>query len=244
MQNIDKYKAGIITFLLTGILVFAMFSFQLTKQAEQLAETIYEIEPKTEEEIQQELEELKQLEDSKTPKTNKAFNEDEEYKKLMKNFKTVTADDFEKTQKQLEANNQTEKKVETLSNSTKNSNSGYALKQKETEAYKSLKQLLDKKQNRIAEHASGGSTLTYSLKGRRLLDYDTPRYLCENSGKIVVNIKVNQQGFVFDAYINGASNSENECLEEHAIEYAKSVRFNSMNRTDQLGTITFYFKGK
>lgn len=244
MQNIDKYKAGLITFLLTGIVVFAMFSFQLSKRAEELAETIYEIEPKTEEEIQQELEDLKQLEDLKSPTTNKAFNEDEEYKQLMKNFKTVSADDFEKTQKQLEQANRTQSDVETISNSTKSSNAGYALKQKETEAYKSLKNLLDKKQNQMADHASGGSTLTYSLKGRRLLDYNTPRYLCENSGKIVVNIKVDKQGTVFDAYINGASNSNNECLEEHAIEYAKSVRFNSMNRADQLGSITFYFKGK
>lgn len=244
MQNTDKYKAGLITFLLTGIVIFAMFSFQLSQQKNQLAETFYEIEPKTEEEIQQELEALKQLEDSETAKTNKAFNEDEEFKKLMKNFRTVSADDFEKTQKQLEEKSQPENDIESLANSTKSSNTNFALKQKETEAYKNLKSLLDKKQNGIAEHASKGSTLTYSLKGRRLLEYDTPRYLCEKSGKIVVNIKVNKEGTVFEAYINGSSNSDNECLEDHAIEYAKSVRFNAMNRTDQLGSITFYFKGK
>lgn len=246
MQNIDKYKAALITFLLTGIVVFAMFSFQLSKQADKIAETFYEIEPKTEEEILQELEEQKQFEDLKSPITNKAFNEDEDFKKMMKNFKTVSADDFEKTQKKLQekAEAENESEIETAKKSSINSNAGYALKQTETKAYDKLKDLLDKKKNGIAEHASGGSTLTYSLKGRQLLDYDTPRYLCETSGKIIVNIKVNRQGTVTEAYINGASNSKNECLKDHAIDYAKSVSFNAMNRTDQLGSITFYFKGK
>jgi hypothetical protein len=103
---------------------------------------------------------------------------------------------------------------------------------------------LDKKQIGIVEHAKGGSTLTYSLKDRRLLSYNTPRYLCERSGKIVVNIKVDSDGIAYEAYINGSSNSDNDCLIEHAIEYARSVRFNASNRTDQLGSITFYFKGK
>ena len=76
------------------------------------------------------------------------------------------------------------------------------------------------------------------------MSYDTPRYLCETSGKIIVNIKVDNTGNVFEAYINGSSNSNNECLIEHAIAYAKSVRFNTSNRTDQIGSITFYFKGK
>ncbi|SHG95313.1 TonB family protein [Winogradskyella jejuensis] len=240
MQNIDKYKAGLITFLLTGIVVFSLFSFHLTKTPKLIAETIYEVEAKTEEEIQQEEE---QIEDLKSPTTNKAFNEDEEFKKLMKNFKTVSSDDFEKTTKALEESN-SEKEVETETNSSFEANKAYALKQKETESYKKLQDLLNKKQNGIAEHASGGSTLTYSLKDRRLLNYNTPRYLCERSGKIVVNIKVNGQGQVTEAYINGASNSGNECLTEHALEYAKSVRFNNSNRTDQLGSITFYFKGK
>ncbi|MFD1062922.1 hypothetical protein ACFQ1Q_06655 [Winogradskyella litorisediminis] len=239
MQNIDKYKAGLITFLITGIVTFGMFSFHISQRTEQIAETFYKIEAKTEKEIQ---EEVKQLEDIK-PTTNKAFNEDEDFKNLMKNFKTIAADDFEKTTKQLEEST-TEKEVATITNSSINSNQGYALKQKETETYKNVKKLLDKKQNGIAEHSSGGSTLTYSLKDRRLLDYDTPRYLCEKSGKIVVNIKVDNNGNVFEAYINGSSNSSNQCLEDHAIEYAKSVRFNSSNRTNQLGSITFYFKGK
>jgi len=240
MHFIEKYKALLITSLITGIVAFGMFSIQLSNTKELIAETIYEIEQKTEEEIQKELEEIQDL---KSPTTNKAYNEDEEYKKLMKNFKTISADDFEKTTKRLE-DNKAEREAEINNNSNIGTHKAYALKQNETESYKKLQDLLDKKQNGIAEHAFGGSTLSYSLKDRRLLSYDTPRYLCERSGKIVVNIKVDNTGNVYEAYINGSSNSNNECLIEHAIEYAKSVRFNSSNRTDQLGSITFYFKGK
>ncbi|MBT8245596.1 hypothetical protein [Winogradskyella sp.] len=243
MPFIEKYKAILITCLITGIVAFGLFSIQLTNTKALIAETFYEVEPKTEEEIQKEIKELKQLEELKSPTTNKAFNEDEEFKKLMKNFKTISADDFEKTTKRLQEN-KTEKETISSTNSNFGTNNAYAIKQKETESYKKLRDLLDKKQNGIAEHAKGGSSLTYSLKNRRLLHYNTPIYLCETSGKIVVNIRVNQNGDVFEAYVNGSSNSSNQCLIEHAAEYAKSVRFNTSNRTDQLGSITFYFKGK
>ena len=238
MHFIDKYKAILITCLITGIVTFGMFSIQLTNTKALIAETIYEIEQKTEQEIQEELEEIQDL---KSPTTNKAYNEDEEYKKLMKNFKTISADDFEKTIKQIEEN---KVERETATNATYKKSKAYTLKQNESESYKKLQDLLDKKQTGIAEHAKGGSTLTYSLKNRRLLSYNTPRYLCERSGKIVVNIKVDSNGVVYDAYINDSSYSNNKCLIEHAIEYAKSVQFDALNRPDQLGSITFYFKGK
>lgn len=241
MQLIEKYKAIILTVLICGSVFFGVFSIQLSNTKDTIAETFYEVEAKTEEELQAE---LKETEDLKSPTTNKAVNEDAEYKALMKNFKTVSYDDFEKTTKKIEEN-RSEIKTESASSISINSNKAYALKQKETEAYKSLQGLLDKKsKSGIVEHASGGSTLTYSLKGRNLLSYNTPRYLCETSGKIVVNIKVDNQGNVFEVYINGASNSNNKCLTEHAIIYAKSVRFDNAKRTDQLGSITFYFKGK
>ena len=230
MQLIDKHKALIITVLLTGTVVFALFSIHITKQAEFIAESLYEIEPKTDEELKQEL--IKQNQDTEAL-TNKAFNEDQEFKELMKNFKMVSANDFEKTTKAIEEN-KIDSESELTTNTTSGSNNSYAIKKSETDSYNKLKDLVNKK----------SSTLTYSLKNRTLLSYNTPRYLCERTGKIVVNIRVNQNGDVFESYINGSSNSDNECLTEHALEYAKSVRFNSSNRADQLGSITFYFKGK
>ena len=75
-------------------------------------------------------------------------------------------------------------------------------------------------------------------------DYDIPRYLCERGGKIVVNIVVNGKGIVTDASVNGSSNSNNQCLINRALEYAKEALFDSSDKNEQIGTITFLFRGK
>ncbi|EPR73229.1 hypothetical protein ADIWIN_1660 [Winogradskyella psychrotolerans RS-3] len=59
-----------------------------------------------------------------------------------------------------------------------------------------------------------------------------------------MSIRVNGAGDVIDAYINGASNSDNQCLINHAISYAETVQFDASDKKEQLGTITFLFKGK
>ena len=99
------------------------------------------------------------------------------------------------------------------------------------------------KQQEDASNAK--STMSFSLTNRTSLYLPTPIYLCEKGGKIVVNITVNSSGNVIDSYLNTSSTSQNECLREHALEYAKEARFNSdPSKPSQLGSITFYFLGK
>jgi hypothetical protein len=243
LNFLDQHKAAIITFLISGIVVLGLFSAQLKLKGDLITESYYLIEP--EPEITEE--ELQKIEDLTGPSTNKAFNEDQEYKEMMRNFKTVSANDFERTTKALEEAKANEVQEETSIDKSYANSNAYALNSKETESYKKLQDELNKRleNKKIAdEHAKTKSTLTYSLKGRTLSYYKIPRYLCEFGGKIVVSIKVNGSGNVYDAYINGSSNSDNQCLINHAIEYAKSVQFDTSERTDQLGTITFLFKGK
>lgn len=243
MNLIEKHKALIITFLLTGIVIFGMFSIQLKQQGDLITESYYLLEP--EPEITED--ELQKFEDLTGPSTNKAFNEDQEYKDMMRNFKTVSSNDFERTTKALEEAKASEVQEETSLNKSYANGNAYALNSNETQSYKKLQDQLNKRleNKKIAdEHSKTKSTLTYSLKGRTLGYYKIPRYLCERGGKIVVNIRVNETGNVFDAYINGSSSSDNQCLVNHAIEYAKSVQFDTSDRKDQLGTITFLFKGK
>ena len=243
MKFIERYKAGIITFLISGIVVLAMFSFQLKQNSKLITENFYEIEP--EPEITKEDQELFDAIDGKS--TNKAFNEDQEYKEMMRNFKTMSANDFERTTKALEEAKTNDITEETsITKSYANSNA-YALNSEETESYKKLQEELNKRleNKKIAdEHAKTKSTLTYSLVGRTMRDYDIPRYLCEIGGKIVVNITVNAKGIVTDATINGSSNSNNQCLINRALEYAKEALFDTSSKTKQIGTITFLFKGK
>lgn len=246
MNFIEQHKALIITFLITGIVVFGMFSIQIKQHSDLITESYYLLEP--EPEIEKNEEELKPLDDPNAKSTNKAFNEDEEYKEMMRNFKTVGANDFERTTKAIEdAKSIEETTEETASNKSYVNGNAYALNADETQSYKNLQDELRqrlKNKKQAAEHAKAKSTLTYSLKGRTLTYYKTPRYLCEDGGKIVVSIRVNGEGDVFDAFINGSSNSSNQCLIDHAIDYAKSVQFDSSDRNEQLGTITFLFKGK
>lgn len=167
---------------------------------------------------------------------------------MMRNFKTLASNDFQRTTKELDNTDNTKDLIEERNiNKSINDNNAYALNNAETDSYKALQEKLNKRleNQKIAdEHANRRSTLTYSLKGRTLGYYQIPRYLCERGGKIVVSIRVDEKGNVFDAYINGSSNSENQCLIDHAIDYAKSVQFDASDRTDQIGTITFLFKGK
>lgn len=227
-----------------GIVVLGMFSLHLKKHAEFKAESQYLVEPKTEEEIAQE---LKDLADANIPTTNKAFNEDQEFKQMMKNFKTVSSDDFERTTAEETASNESDVTEELSTNDSYSDNNGHALKKDEKESFNKLKDILKKRSdnvNQADEHASGNSTLTYSLKDRVLKSYKTPRYLCEEGGKIVVSIQVNQNGEVIDASINGASTASDQCLIDHALDYAKTVRFNEGTKPKQIGTITFLFRAK
>ncbi|MBO6881231.1 energy transducer TonB [Winogradskyella sp.] len=248
MKLIEQYKAAIITFLITGTVVLAMFSIQLKQQGDLITESYYELEPEPElpeEKLTEQ--ELENFEDPNAPSTNKAFNEDQEYKDMMRNFKTVSSNDFERTTKALEEAKANEVLEENSVNKSYANSNAYALNSDETESYKKLQEELKKRlenKKTADEHAKSKSTLTYSLKGRVMQAYDIPRYLCEKGGRIVVNIEVNGKGKVTDASINGSSSSRNQCLIEHALEYAKDVRFDSSSKTKQIGTITFRFRGK
>lgn len=243
LKFIEQHKAALITSLLTGTLVLALFAIQIKQKHNRIAENFYDVEAE-----HQFLEDKDLLETLNNATTNKAFNEDLEFKEMMRNFKSVSSDDFERTTKAL-AEAKANAIVEETSHISESftSTNAYALNTKETEAYKNLQQQLNKRlENKkvAAEHAKRKSTLTYALKGRVMLNYDVPIYLCENGGKIVVNIAVNNHGIVTEASINGSSNSNNQCLVDHAIAYAKDIPFDTSTKTRQIGTITFLFKGK
>ena len=242
LNLIDKHKALIITILLVGILVLCMFNIHLTQHNNYHSESYYEITP---EDIK-ELEALNKINDLREAlaKTNKAYNEDEEFKKAMKNFKSISNEDFEELS---EASPEHFEPSEDLATASTYNVSSYALNQEALEKYKKTNDILSKRSEEKRDKNQKGnevSTLTYSLKGRKLLNYDTPRYLCEEGGKVIVNITVNSQGKVTEAYINNASTTFNGCLTSHALEYAQSVLFDSSTLKSQIGSITFYFKSK
>ncbi|WP_460220681.1 energy transducer TonB [Psychroserpens sp. MEBiC05023] len=251
MTFIEKHKALLITSLITGTLVLAVFSLSIKKKSEFIAESYYEIEPQTEEEIK-ELERLKALEElnNLNPKTNQAFNEDEEFKEMMRNFKSMSShheDDVQdKSEEPTEDASETPENILT-SNSSYNSSKTYALKEQDRSTFNKAKDVLamhSPKKEAKNTKGNSASSVSFSLSNRSKVKLPPPVYLCETSGKIVVNITVNALGQVTDTYINGSSSSDNECLIDAALEYAQNALFSKAERKSQIGSITYYFQGK
>ncbi|WP_152604813.1 hypothetical protein [Psychroserpens jangbogonensis] len=250
MNFLDKHKALLITFLISGTLVLAMFSFHIKKSADFISESFYEIEPQTIEELRALEEELRAAEASKST-TNQAFNEDQEFKEMMKNFKSMASNDFERaTEEQEEVSEETSETPNDVmtSNSNYNSSKAYAVKEKERQSFNKAKDILamhSSKKTDDDSKSNRSSSVSFSLRNRDKVKLPPPVYLCEVTGKIVVNITVDKNGQVSDTYINSSSSSDNQCLIDHALEYAKNAIFSSDTTTkSQIGSITYYFKGK
>ncbi|WP_303420777.1 TonB family protein [Oceanihabitans sp. 2_MG-2023] len=220
-----------ITFLITGTIVLSMFNFHILKDQEEIIETFYEIEPANEI-----IKEQRTAQEKVTKaETNKAYNQNQESKHFAYAQKRIAPPkDYVRPE---------------LSNSDYGfSNKNKHLKKEsriEKEEFNSFSKANDVLKKQRKESNNAKSSVGYSLVNRKHKYLPTPIYLCEASGKIVVNITVNTSGKVTEASYNNASNSSNNCLIEHAIEYAKKAKFNSnTTQESQIGTITFYFEGK
>ncbi len=226
-----------------------MFSLHIKKAGEFITESYYEIEPQTIEELKA-LEEQLKAEAALKSTTNEAFNEDQEFKEMMENFKSMAANDFEKTTKEQEENSEetTESPNDVItSNSNYNSSKAYAIKEKERQSFNKAKDVLamHSKKTEDDSKSNRSSSVSFSLRNRDKVNLPPPVYLCEVTGKIVVNITVDKNGLVTDTYINSSSSSDNQCLIGHALEYAQNALFSSNASTkSQIGSITYYFKGK
>ncbi|MBT8261028.1 MAG: hypothetical protein HKO92_10910 [Flavobacteriaceae bacterium] len=221
-------KALLITILLASSLVLMAFNIHISKTKDLMAETYFEILPE-EEELLKEIESLEDiLESFNSLKTNKAFNEN----KTNEDFED---DEFKETMEKL--NSRHESKIDSEEKEFE------ALEPENTEAFDEINKLIESKKNN--EGSNENSSISYSLVNRNKIHIPPPIYLCEESGKIVINIIVNAQGKVIETYYNESSTSNNGCLIDHALEYAKASTFNAdASKPEQLGTITFIFRGK
>lgn len=89
------------------------------------------------------------------------------------------------------------------------------------------------------------TTISYSLVDRTAYHIPPPIYTCLEGGKVVINIKVDNNGLVTEVSFNEKSSSTTDyCLMQNAMEYAKKAYFNTSTKTSQIGTITYYFQPK
>ncbi len=237
MHLTNQHKALLITLLITGTVILSVFNLSLKKQDKFASESYYELEPEeelTEEEVKI-LEALEKLNASKA-ETNKAFNETSKNKHFAEAFKPIAPPkDYVPRSSNDSENMEAYSKEYDASNDSK-------VNKDELSSFSKVNDLLKKQQE---DGANTKSTISFSLVDRKRVYIPIPVYLCEVDGKIVVNITVNENGQVIDTYINTSSTSNNECLIEHALEYAKDSHFSAdPTKKTQLGSITFYFIGK
>jgi TonB family protein len=234
----DQHKALLITFFIAGTVVLSVFNLSLKQQDQLASESYYEIEPEkelTEEDIKV-LEALEKLNNAKA-ETNSAFNETQKSKQFAQAYKTIAPPEDYVPKHNTSDSNPAEsftKKYEDTPDSR--------VDKDELSSFDRVNNLLKKQQE---ENNNNKSTISYSLINRKKVFIPIPIYLCEENGKIVINITVNSKGNVTDAYLNTSSTSSNQCLQEHALEYAKQAQFNpDPSKESQLGSITFNFIGK
>lgn len=98
--------------------------------------------------------------------------------------------------------------------------------------------------DKYAKGLSGGGGIDFSLDGRNPVSLPKPEYNVQESGTIVVRIRVDREGKVISAEpgVRG-TNITNENLWEAAKKAALKARFNSKSDAayTQAGTITYHF---
>lgn len=216
-----------------------VFTFHLKQQHPYITESYYIVEPKTEEELQQEAIEKAAAEQQASAETNKAFNETANYKKFAQAYQPISPpEDYKYTPSESQSENN--------DGQDEANSSEPEIDDDVLSSFNNVNSVLQKQKSNLNEQSvNKKSSMHYSLVNRTHEYLTTPIYLCETGGKIVVNITVNAMGKVTGATINEAASVDNECLKDHAIEYANDARFSAdTSKKSQLGSITFYFEGK
>ena len=245
MPTANTYKALIATTILSTVVVLLTFTLHIKKKSKLMTETFYEMQPEPlgEEEIEELDEILKSLDNLlNTASTNQAYNEsnDDDFKD------NAFEERLEEIRNRHNAENtETESETTNESSSTQSSSN-----ENEAAAFDDINDIIaktseNKKPSNATNRTNKNSSISYSLVNRTKIEIPPPIYLCEDAGKVVINITVDSDGNVINTSFNSSSTTNNGCLVDHALEYAEASKFNAdRSKPSQIGTITFLFKGK
>lgn len=142
----------------------------------------------------------------KTTYTNQSFSKSKADQEVLDELKQLEADEFNSIEHNEELDN-------TNQNNNRNIDNGLVKEDAETN-----------------ENASYGNdvraTASYYLPNRTPQHKPTPSYKCTSEGIVTLKIKVNQKGRVASLAIDETkTNTQNECLRNEALKYAKKWRF-------------------
>ncbi|TYP77150.1 hypothetical protein [Aquimarina intermedia] len=238
MAIIEKHKALIITSMLMGIFILTLYNINMVGKQKIKTEMLIEL-PLEEmaaltEQEEEDVDEVEQ-EDRKliaAKRTHDAFNEDfddPDHQEFEERMKALTEDPGKGTEgdnDMLTNADGADMMTEPEYSETKKEDTGNAE---------------DEKASNV-ETNNRNSSLSYTLKNRKALRLPNPIYTCEGSGKVVVKIEVNKNGYVYQTKIDKRnSTTRNECLFDNAMVYAKKALFSSSTNEEQKGSITYYF---
>ncbi|MDN3595591.1 hypothetical protein [Zunongwangia endophytica] len=235
MPFIEKYKALLVTILFFMVLLLLLFNWHLGSNAKKNQEFLVDLESYTNSLKEVEKEEAKPEEQPANTKqqTHRAFNQNQEARSS--NFNKELNAIFEKN---------TASQQETSENSETATSGSYNLKKSGTKNQQQSDGNNASSQTSTKSGSLKNSSISFNLKGRTAVNIPNPIYKCSLSGKIVINIKVNESGRVTSTSFNEASSSsDNKCLVENAMLYASEAVFSKLSgRDNQPGTITYQFK--
>lgn len=234
-----SYRAFLITSLLTGSLVLFLFSVKLSKEREESTEETYDVVMAPEELLPEDLAIAELTPEKVKIETNRAYNEAE---KFISSVENEDEEITETTEGKLQEMN------EALENSKSDNGNGATITTKpEKEKKKKFSNSESGKEGEaVVKSGNRNTTISYQLVNRKDIDLPNPVYTCYGSGKVVINVEVNNLGKVVkNSYNKTASTTSNECLIDAALEYSEQARFTTdASKVRQLGTITFNFPGQ
>ncbi len=224
--------------MLTGILVLLLYSIKLSEEKVETNEETYDVVMIPEELLLEDLAIAELTPEIVKVETNRAYNEAEKFISSVENEEEIT----ETTEGKLQEMN------EAMENSKSDNGRGTSvITRPEKEKKKKFSNSESGKEGEaVVKSGNRNTTISYQLINRKDIDLPNPVYTCYGSGKVVINIEVNNLGKVVkNSYNRTASTTSNECLIDAALEYSAIARFNTdASKTKQLGTITFNFPGQ
>ncbi len=234
-----SYRAFLITSLLTGCLVLLLYSVKLSNEQEESNEETYDLVITPEELLPEDLAIAALTPEIVKVETNRAYNEAEKF------ISSVENEDQEITET---TEGKLQEMIDAMENSKSDNVRGTSVTAKpEKEKKKKFSNSKSGKEGEaVVKSGNRNTTISYQLVNRKDMDLPNPVYTCFGSGKVVINVEVNNLGKVVrNSYNKTASTTSNECLIDAALDYSKQARFNTdASREQQLGTITFNFPGQ
>ena len=240
MMNFNySYRAFLITSLLSGCLVLFLYSVKLSKEQVEPNEESYDVVMAEEIMLPEDLAIAEMTPEKIKIETNRAYNQAE---KFISSIENEDEEITETTEGKLQEMN------EAMENSKSENGVGTSVITKPVEKKKKKFSNSESTKDEVAVVKGGNrnTTISYQLRDRKDIDLPNPVYTCYGSGKVVINVEVDNLGKVVkNSYNKTASSTSNECLIDAALEYSEQARFNTDgSRNKQLGTITFNFPGQ